>query len=148
SWRLLVKLGTRGELHLKRRSFARRRHHPDAAAVHLNNLLGDGEPEARTALGLGVGAVDLMELLEDPTLLVKRYAGTGVRHRDCEMAVPRARGDAYLARVGELDGVAHEVEQHLRKALFVSKANWKRLVHGRRQRELLVLGERLGGRAH
>ena len=33
--------------------------------MHLHDLLGDGEPEAGTALGLGVGAVDLMELLED-----------------------------------------------------------------------------------
>src|SRR5262245_48855043 len=28
------------------------------------------------------------------------------------------------------------------------KANWKRLVHGRFERELLVLRKRLGGRAH
>ena len=57
-------------------------------------------------------------------------------------------GDADFAGVGELDGLAHEVEQHLREALFVSEANRERLVHGRRQRELLVLGQRLGGRAH
>ena len=54
----LAELGARWELHLKRRSFARRRHDPDAAPVHLDNLLGDGEPEARAALGLGKGAVD------------------------------------------------------------------------------------------
>ena len=43
--------------------------------MHLDDLLGDGEPEARTALGLGVGAVDLMELLEDPILLVGGIPG-------------------------------------------------------------------------
>src|SRR5262245_63083863 len=64
------------------------------------------------------------------------------------MAVARARGDAHLAGVGELDGVTNEVEQYLREALFVSEANWKRLVHGCPERELLVLGERLGGRAY
>jgi len=32
-------------------------------------------------------------------------------------------GDADFAGVGELDGLAHEVEQHLREALFVSEAN-------------------------
>ena len=42
---------------------------PDAAAMHLDDLLGDGEPEPGAALGLGVGAVDLMELLEDARLL-------------------------------------------------------------------------------
>src|SRR5215468_2116130 len=144
----LAEFSARWDLHLERRSFARRRHHPDAAAVHFDDLLGDGEPEARAALGLGKGAVNLVELIENPILLVERYAGSGVCYRDGEMAVPRARGDAHLAGVGELDGVADEVEQHLREALFVSEANGKRLVHGRREREHLILGERLGGRAH
>src|SRR5262249_32261372 len=140
----LAELGARGQLQLKRRSFARRRLHPDAAAVHLDDLLGDGEAEARAALGLGKGTVDLVELLEDPSLLVKRYAGTGVCDRDGEMAVPRARGDAHLAGVGELDGVPNEIEQNLREALFVAEANGERLVHRRRKRQLLVLGEGLG----
>src|SRR5262245_49180504 len=144
----LSEFGARGELHLKRRSFARRRHHPDAAAVHLHDLLGDGEAEARAALGLGKGAVNLVELIEDPTLLVERYAGPGVCYGDGEMAVPRARCNAHLAGVGELDGVANEIEQHLCEALLISEANRERLVHGRLERELLVLGERLGGRAH
>src|SRR6516225_745511 len=109
----LSEFGARGELHLKRRSFARRRHHPDAAAVHLHDLFGDGEPEARAAFGLGVGAVHLVELLEDPILLVEWYSRSGVCYGDGEMAVPRARSDAHFAGVGELDGVAHEVEQHL-----------------------------------
>src|SRR5262249_29724635 len=135
----------RGELHLERRAFARRRLHPDAAAVHLHDLLGDGEAETRATLGLGKRAVDLVELLEDPSLLVKGYAGPGVRHRDGEMAVPRARGDADLAGVGELDGVANEIEQHLCEALFITEANGKRLVHRRGKCELLVLCERLGG---
>src|SRR5262249_43195160 len=116
----LAELGARGQFHLKRRSFAWRRLHPDAPAVHLHDLLGDGEPEARAALGLGKRAVGLVELLEDPILLMKWDAGSGVCDRDREMAVPRARGDAHLASVGELDGVAHEIEQHLREALFVA----------------------------
>src|SRR5215510_15891494 len=107
--------------------------------MHLDDLLGDGEPEPRAALGLSKGTVDLVELLEDLSLLVKRYARPGVRHRDGEIAVPRARGDADLAGVGELDGIAHEIEQHLREALFVAEANRERLLHGGRQRELLVL---------
>src|SRR5215468_5623127 len=111
----LSEFSPRGELHLKRRSFARRRHHPDAAAVHLDDLLGDGEPEPRAALGLGKGTVDLVELIENSILLIKGYARAGVGHRDGEMAVPRARGDVHLADVGELDGVANQVEQHLRE---------------------------------
>jgi len=33
--------------------------------VHLDDLFGDGDGEARAALGLGKGTVDLMELIED-----------------------------------------------------------------------------------
>src|SRR5215831_14600665 len=46
--------------------------------------------------------------------------------------------------VGELDGVARQTEQHLREALFVTEGNWD--VHGRRQRELLVLGDSVAAR--
>ena len=125
----LAELGARGQLQLKRRSFARRRLHPDAAAVHLDDLLGDGEAEARAALGLGVRAVHLVELLKDPILLVEWYAGAGVFHRDGEMAVPSARGDAHFTSVGELDGITDEIEQNLREALLVAEANRERLVH-------------------
>src|SRR5262245_635558 len=38
----LSEFAARGELHLKNRSFAWRRHHPDPAPVHLDDLLGDG----------------------------------------------------------------------------------------------------------
>src|SRR5215471_3209514 len=109
SWYSLVKLGARGELHLKRRSFAQRRHHPDPAPMHLDDLLSDGEAEACAALGLRKRAVDLVELIEDPVLLIKWYAGPGVRHRDCETAIVRTCGDAHLAGVGELDSVANEI---------------------------------------
>jgi len=118
-----AEFGARGELHLKRRAFARRRHDPDAPAVHLHDLLGDGEPEACAALCLGKGTVDLVELLEDPILLVEWYARPGVRYRDREVAIPRARRDAHFAGVGELDGIANEIEEHLCEALFVTEAN-------------------------
>src|SRR5262249_19533086 len=137
----LPEFGARGEFHLKRRSFARCRLHPNAAAVHLDDLLGDGEAQARAALGLGQRAVDLVELLANSTLLIKRYAGTRVGHRDGEMAIARARSDAHLTGVGELDCVTYEVEQHLGEALLVAESDRERLVHGRRERELLVLGE-------
>jgi len=38
-------------------------------------------------------------------------------------SVDRLGSDAHLAGVGELDGVAHQVQQHLREALFIAKAN-------------------------
>src|SRR5262245_63538184 len=56
--------GTRGELHLEGRALPKRRFDPNAAAVHLHDLLGDGESKARAALGLGKRAVNLVELIE------------------------------------------------------------------------------------
>ena len=60
---------------------------PDAAAMHLNDLLGDGEAEAGTSFSFRVGAVDLVELLEDPRPLVLRNAGAGVHDADGEAPV-------------------------------------------------------------
>jgi hypothetical protein len=42
---MLPQLGARGNLHLKRRALAQGRLDPDASTVHLDDLLGDGEPE-------------------------------------------------------------------------------------------------------
>ena len=56
----LPEFGTRGEFHLKRRAFARRRLHPDAAAMHLHDLFGNGEAKTGATLCLGKGAVDLV----------------------------------------------------------------------------------------
>src|SRR5215468_2729365 len=116
--------------------------------MHLHNLPGDGEAKPRTALRLGVGAVDLVELLEDARLVLLRNAGTRVGYSNVEVPVYRFRRDTHLASVGELNSVAHKIEYHLREALFVTEADRERLVHGCRKREFLVLGERLGCRAH
>src|SRR5262245_18718783 len=93
----LPEFGARGELHLKRRSFARRRHHPDAPAVHLDDLLGDCGPKARATLGLGVGTVDLMELLEDAGLMLFGNAWPCISRADVEVAVDRLGSHAHLA---------------------------------------------------
>jgi hypothetical protein len=65
-----LKLGAGWELHLEGCALANCRLNPDAAAVHLADLLGNGETETGAAFGLGVRAVDLMELLEDARLLI------------------------------------------------------------------------------
>ena len=70
-----------------------------------------------------------MELIEDACLLLLGNAGARVRHADVEVTVDRLGSYAHLAGIGELDGVADEVEQHLREALFVSEANRERFVH-------------------
>src|SRR5215813_4162705 len=100
------------ELHLKGRALPKRRFHPNAAAMHFNDLLGNGEAEAGPTLGLGVGTVHLMELIEDASLVLFGNAWSRIGHADVEVAVDRLGGHAHLAGVRELDGVAHEVEQH------------------------------------
>ena len=85
----LLACGADRQLHLERRAFAHRRFHPDATAMHLYDLLGDGKAEPGPAFGLGVGAVDLVELLEDARLLVGRDTWPGIGHADSKVAVAR-----------------------------------------------------------
>src|SRR5262245_54657908 len=97
--------------------------------MHLDDLFGNREPKAGTALGLGVGTVDLMELLKDARLMCDGNAWPRIRHADVEVAVDRLGSHAHLTPIGELDGVAHEVEQYLREALFIAMADGQGLRH-------------------
>jgi hypothetical protein len=63
-----VKLGARGKLHLEGCTFSGF-DSIQMRTVHLHDRLGDGEPEAGPTFSLSVGAVDLMELLEDARLM-------------------------------------------------------------------------------
>ena len=90
--------------------------------MHFHDLLGDGQPEASAALGLCVRAVDLVELVKDAGLVLLGNAWPCIGHADVEAAVDRLCSHAHLARVGELDGVADEVEEHLGEALLISEA--------------------------
>ena len=105
--------------------------------MHLDDLLGDGKAKAGSAFGLGIGVVDLVELLEYAMLLFQRYSGARVSHTDGEMTIHGFGRDAHLTGVGELDGVADEVEQHLGEALLVAKADRQRPGDVGLERELL-----------
>src|SRR5262245_36742480 len=91
--------------------------------MHFHDLLGDGKAEAGTALSLGVGAVDLVKLLKDARSVLLRNPGTGICHSHGEVAIDGGCGDAHLAAVGELDGIADKVEQHLRESLLVAETD-------------------------
>ena len=65
SWASPPKFGARGKLYLEGRALPEYRFDPNAATMHLHDLLGDREPEPSATSGLGQRAVDLMELLED-----------------------------------------------------------------------------------
>src|SRR5215468_5279258 len=100
---------------MESRALAQFRLHPDAATVHLDYLLGNRKAKPSTALSLGICGVDLMELLENARPLLLRDAGTGVDHAHREASVDGFGDDANLTHIGELDGIADEIEQHLRK---------------------------------
>src|SRR5258708_31610470 len=55
---------------------------PDAPAVQLDELLGQGEPQAGSFLLVGVVAADLAELLEHGRLILGRDADARVVDRD------------------------------------------------------------------
>src|SRR5262245_42787238 len=106
----LPKFDTDGKLHLEGRTLADRRLDPNAAAVHLHDLLGDCEPEAGATLGLSKGAVDLVELLEHARLLFVGYPRSGVGNADSKVPIGGGRNNAYLAGIRKLDGITDEVE--------------------------------------
>src|SRR5262245_29970547 len=116
--------------------------------MHFDDLFGNGQAETSATLGLGVGIIDLVELFENACSLLFRYAGTGVRHADGEVAVDGFSCDPHLTCVRELDGVPHKIEQHLGEALLITKTDGERLGNLRLERELFVLGEGLGSGAH
>src|SRR5215475_3972652 len=103
SKRGLSEFGARGNFHLERRALAYRRLDPDATTMHLNDLLGDGEPETSATSGLGQRAVDLVELLEDASSLVIGNAWPRIGHAHVEVAVVRLGGHAHLAPGRELE---------------------------------------------
>src|SRR6516162_2953907 len=107
------------------------------AAVHPDDALGDREPKASPTLPFGRRIVCLLELLENLALIRQGDARSSVAHRDREGAVRCGRLDRDLALVGELDGIADEVEQHLSQATPVAMAYWEALANVRGQGELL-----------
>src|SRR5215813_14159774 len=59
-----------------------------------------------------------------------------------------AFGATRTSPVGELDGVADQIEQYLGEALFITEAKGQGLRDISAENKLLVLGKRLGGRAY
>ena len=89
--------------------------------------------------------VALLELLEQLDLIGGRNARTGITHRDAERTTSRGGPDQHLAAVGELDGVADQIEQDLGKAMLVAMAAGQVRRYRDLESELLSGGERLHG---
>src|SRR5262245_18892540 len=64
-----------------------------------------------------------MELLVDASALMLGNARPCIGHADAEVAVDRLCSYAHFARISKLDGIAHEVEEHMGEALVVFRAS-------------------------
>ena len=96
------------------RAFAGRTLHRHVAAQQSAEVLGDGEPKARTAKAFRSRGFRLAEGLEQPVELFLRHADAGIRHAEADAGTALTRhrhSQRALAR--ELVGVAQQVEQAL-----------------------------------
>ena len=99
---------------------------PDAPAHQFDQLRGDGQAEPRAAVAARRRRVGLHEGAEDLPLLVGRHADAGVRHGELrDRAVSRQHGptrdvDDDLALLGELDGVADQVDDDLAQSARIA----------------------------
>src|SRR5262245_45164557 len=92
-----------GNGEVERRSFARLGLDPNAPAVHLDDALGDRQPETGPALLARDRAVGLLELLEDLGLISRGNTRTRVADLNRECPVRCLGADRHLALIRELD---------------------------------------------
>jgi len=90
--------------------------------MHLDDALRYGQPQASAALLLGDGIVGLLEFLKQLGLIGSGNARSGVAHRYMKRAIVCFRLDSDLTGIGELDGVADEINQDLGQAAAVTVA--------------------------
>src|ERR1039458_1994579 len=100
--------------------------HPDSSTHHLHQAGRNRQTQASAAeLALG-GFIGLRERSEDvqPFLLRHSYAGIGHREVQNHMAGGLGflfDGYHYFPSVGELDGVADEIDEHLPQATGITQ---------------------------
>src|SRR5205823_2134001 len=125
------------------RSLALLGFHPDPAAMHLDDALGNRQAETGPALLARDRAVGLLKFLEDLGLIGRGDAGPRIAYRNRERAVGYRCSDCYLALVGELYRVADQVEQDLGEPPFVPAAGREVRRHLGGERQALLSGKRL-----
>ena len=121
---------------------------PQPAAVHFDDPARDGEPQPGAAFGLGDRIVGLLKFLEQLFLVRGIDARTGVMDGDAERAIGRRDLDGHFAGVGELDGVADQVEQHLGELALVAVAGRQVGRHVGLELEVLLRRQRLDRAEH
>ena len=91
--------------------------HLDVAAQGLGQMLADAKAQSRAAELSRGRVVHLVERLEEPADQLLVYADARIGHVEAQTQVTAIRvepdGEADFALVGELDRVAHQIDQHL-----------------------------------
>jgi hypothetical protein len=92
--------------------------HADLAAHQCHELLRDRQAKARAAMAPRARCVDLAERPEQPLGLRRRHADAGVAHGQAQRDLARraangVHGHEDLALLGELHGIAAQVDEHL-----------------------------------
>ena len=115
-----------GQTKVKATAFAQHAVQMQLAAHQLNQALADGHAQAGAAKAPGGGRLGLGEAAENARLVFRRDADAGVGHRHFQPDLGRRllhhrqrhRDGALL---GEFDGVAAQVDEHLLQAHGVAK---------------------------
>src|SRR4029079_390841 len=124
-------------------SLARFRFHPNASAMHFDDLLRNRKTQARAALLAGARAVHLLELFENTLPIGHGYAWTGIDdpYLD-EIACPGGGLHRDRAGIGELDGIANQVKQRLRDSSLVPFGSGEIIANFRLEQQLLFCCKR------
>ncbi len=115
----------RGEVHA--RAHADFADHGNVAAHEPHQTLADGQAQASALVGARISFADLGKGLEQGVELVVGDADAGVGHAEEDAALivfshgEKARRHGHAAGMGELEGVADHVRQHLLQSRRVSE---------------------------
>src|SRR6266849_4249419 len=94
---------------------------PDAAAMHFDDVLGDGEAQAGAAELAGARSVDAIEALEDARLVGGGDANAGIGDGEDDFGAAGLGADRDLAaRERVLRGVVEQILQDFREAATVA----------------------------
>src|SRR5271165_968400 len=89
-------------------------------ALKFDHSPRNRETQPGAAFLARIRIVDLLKLAKDPLLIGIGNARPGVAHSQSELAIGDRGADLDLARVGEFDRIADEVQQYLRDAAGIA----------------------------
>lgn len=140
--------GHNRQLHDKTRSLSGNTLQADRAIQYLDQLAGNGQPQAGAAEAPTGRAIDLLESLEDAFVLLRGDTDAGITHHDLQgfaliIQLSRRAADRqlHLAGFGEFQRVGQQVAQDLMQPPAIGMNHpWHPRLHGIEQTQSLELG--------